>query len=275
MTEERQNRIIELYKAGFGVIEVARMVKCKNDSVCRVLHRAGIMRYSKGSLGSILEDRICVLYRNGTSMPEISNLTDLSLARIRAVLAKHGIDTSPKRFMVPEQVEYMLELHANKCTAGEIAKELNVTPGLVYKELKLAGVTRNWTGPKASFIRYVSSEGRLARFRSTWEAAFARYLDSRGLDWAYEAHTWVLSNGTAYTPDFWVPALKTYFEVKGWMRERSENKLKLFRAEYPNILLEVVDKERFEFYGIDLRPQNSAGSYRPEDDAEMTDPLPS
>lgn len=278
MTEERQNRIIELYKAGFGVLEVARMVKCKNDVVCRVLHRAGIMRYSKGSLGSIVEDRICTLYRNGTSMPEIAVLVELSLARVRVVLAKHDIDTSPKRFMIPEQIEHMLEMYANKYTASEIADELNVTPGLIYKELKRAGETRNWSGPKANYIRYAGKNGRLSRFRSTWEVVFARYLDSQGLEWAYESHTWLLSDGTAYTPDFWVPSLNIYFEVKGWMRERSARKLKLFRAEYPTLHLELVDKDRFQFYGIDLptKQQLLDESYRDESsDAEMSDPLPS
>lgn len=276
MAEERQDRIIELYKAGFGVLEVARMVKCKNDTVCRILHRAGIMRYSKGSLGSVTEDRICSMYRNGVSMPEIVSITELSLARIRVVLAKHGIDTSPKRFLTLEQREHAVEMYAKKYSAREIALDLNTTMGLIYKELKRANASSNQCRSKPQHTRYLSPDGTLTRFRSTWEATFARYLDEKELEWAYEPHTWLLSDGTTYTPDFWVPALGTHYEVKGWMRERSALKIKLFRAGYPKVHLEIVDKERFRFYGIELPDTRLIHeSYRPNDDAEMTSPLPS
>jgi hypothetical protein len=51
-------------------------------------------------------------------------------------------------------------------------------------------------------------------FRSTWEVAFAKKLDDLNVDWEYEIRTFKISNGKRYTPDFYLPKLKLWVEVK-------------------------------------------------------------
>lgn len=52
-------------------------------------------------------------------------------------------------------------------------------------------------------------------FRSRLEARTAMLLDQHQLDWHYEAEGFELSDGTRYLPDFWLPRIRTYIEVKG------------------------------------------------------------
>lgn len=52
-------------------------------------------------------------------------------------------------------------------------------------------------------------------FRSRLEARTAMLLNQHQLDWHYEAEAFELSDGTRYMPDFWLPKIGTYIEVKG------------------------------------------------------------
>lgn len=52
------------------------------------------------------------------------------------------------------------------------------------------------------------------RFRSRLEARWAVLFDSAGIEWVYEQEGYQLSNGQNYLPDFWLPGLGVYAEVK-------------------------------------------------------------
>jgi hypothetical protein len=52
-------------------------------------------------------------------------------------------------------------------------------------------------------------------FRSRLEAKWATFLDSHHITWQYEPETITLPSGIAYIPDFWLPELGIWIEVKG------------------------------------------------------------
>lgn len=52
-------------------------------------------------------------------------------------------------------------------------------------------------------------------FRSRLEAEWAETLSINGIVWQYEPQTLTLPSGTTYIPDFWLPTLGTWIEVKG------------------------------------------------------------
>lgn len=52
------------------------------------------------------------------------------------------------------------------------------------------------------------------RFRSRLEARWAVYFDALSIKWQYEPEGFVLDDGTLYLPDFWMPDLQTFAEVK-------------------------------------------------------------
>jgi hypothetical protein len=56
---------------------------------------------------------------------------------------------------------------------------------------------------------------RGVHFRSTLEADWAATLDQYGITWQYEVEAYVLPDGYAYSPDLWLPAQRTWLEVKG------------------------------------------------------------
>ena len=69
------------------------------------------------------------------------------------------------------------------------------------------------------------------RFRSRLEAKWAVFFDAAGIRYQYEPEGFVLSNGTYYLPDFYLPDLKLWVEVKGVMDEKSRKKIELFSDE--------------------------------------------
>lgn len=52
-------------------------------------------------------------------------------------------------------------------------------------------------------------------FRSTLEADWASTLDDAGVLWEYEPTTVTLPSGATYIPDFFLPEIGTWIEVKG------------------------------------------------------------
>ncbi len=52
------------------------------------------------------------------------------------------------------------------------------------------------------------------RFRARNEARWAVFFDSVGLPFEYEPEGFTLDDGTKYLPDFWLPSLKLWVEIK-------------------------------------------------------------
>ena len=52
-------------------------------------------------------------------------------------------------------------------------------------------------------------------FRSRLEAHWALNLDEWGIRWQYELEGYVLPSGARYLPDFYLPEITTWLEVKG------------------------------------------------------------
>lgn len=91
--------------------------------------------------------------------------------------------------------------------------------------------------PHRSDLWYESKGNGKLCFRSSWELAFAKYLDSINELWFYEF--WQFDLGTmTYTPDFYLPRKELFVEIKGLWRDTKE-KFDRFKEEYPfeNILL--------------------------------------
>ena len=63
-------------------------------------------------------------------------------------------------------------------------------------------------------FEFLDKRGRMHRFRSRWELAFATALDATETLWDYEPDRLLLSTGQSYTPDFRIG--NRYVEIKGW-----------------------------------------------------------
>lgn len=58
------------------------------------------------------------------------------------------------------------------------------------------------------------------RFRSRLEADWAATLDSLDIAWIYEPEGYKLPSGACYSPDFWLPDMRVWLEVKGSHNQR-------------------------------------------------------
>ncbi|MBO4854121.1 MAG: hypothetical protein J5482_03110 [Oscillospiraceae bacterium] len=65
-----------------------------------------------------------------------------------------------------------------------------------------------------SEFKAIDTEYKGYLFRSRLEARWAVFFDAIGLHWEYEPEGIVLSDGTQYLPDFFLPDFHCYFEVK-------------------------------------------------------------
>ena len=86
--------------------------------------------------------------------------------------------------------------------------------------------------------------------RSTYELGYAKYLDSKRVLWKHEHRTFKLSNGTSYTPDFYLVKKKKYVEIKGYTSKIAQEKMNLFRQEYPDIKFKILYSEDLVRKGI-------------------------
>ncbi|MBV6391331.1 MAG: Error-prone DNA polymerase [Anaerolineales bacterium] len=90
--------------------------------------------------------------------------------------------------------------------------------------------------------------------RSSWEADMARVFRYLGWEYQYEPQTFELvkDNGVTitYTPGFYVPDQNTFYEIKGWMDKASAEKIALFKEQYPECNLIVVDKTMFAEFQV-------------------------
>ena len=88
-----------------------------------------------------------------------------------------------------------------------------------------------------------------ARFRSAWEANYARYLNLLDIKWEYEKHEFEfteIKRGTRYyLPDFYLPDEDLWVEVKGRLSSKCKTKLKRFRKyhfdEFSKLFIVIFD----------------------------------
>ncbi len=59
-------------------------------------------------------------------------------------------------------------------------------------------------------------------FRSRLEARWAVYFDALGVKWEYESEGYDLGNGMRYLPDFYLPQLDYYVEIKPCPEKRND-----------------------------------------------------
>jgi hypothetical protein len=86
-------------------------------------------------------------------------------------------------------------------------------------------------------------------FRSSWEIAYAKYLDNKNIKWLYESKTFKLRNNF-YRPDFYLPETDEYIEIKGYWLGDGMKKFKLFKKLYPYIKIVLLRKKELKSIGV-------------------------
>ncbi len=71
------------------------------------------------------------------------------------------------------------------------------------------------TAHATQFIPAIPSVYRNCEYKSRLEAHWAVFFDEHGVEFVYEPHRLLFADGVVYIPDFYLPDLSTWFEVKG------------------------------------------------------------
>jgi len=71
-------------------------------------------------------------------------------------------------------------------------------------------------------------------FKSRLEAQTAFLFDTFGILWEYEPKSLMLSNGTCYTPDFWLPDQRSVLECRGYKTDKGERQILGFASAIRN-----------------------------------------
>lgn len=90
---------------------------------------------------------------------------------------------------------------------------------------------------------HVIKGGQRITLRSGFEVVYANFLLAQGADFKYEPQTFKLGPSLRYTPDFYLPGLNEWREVKGYVSERAERKIRLFREKTGNTIRLITENE--------------------------------
>ena len=87
---------------------------------------------------------------------------------------------------------------------------------------------------------YRSKAGSVIYMKSSWEVRYANWLDSQKLKWYYEPLAVPTGYGHYYFPDFFLPKLNEWHEVKGRVTKTAACKMEAFRKLYPDTTLKII-----------------------------------
>jgi len=146
----------------------------------------------------------------------------------------HSIETKEKMRISHIGYKPHLNHHHTKETRNKISK-------------KQKGKIPNFSGRGIYYNSPLQGEIYL---RSSYEIAYAKYLDSKNILWMYEMETFDLGD-TTYTPDFFLPKFEKFIEIKGYMTNKAQEKINRFKEEYPWDL-EILRKEDLIKLSINL-----------------------
>ena len=99
---------------------------------------------------------------------------------------------------------------------------------------------------------YKKKSGQYIWLRSSWEYIYAKWLDSKNINWEYEPKSYKLSNGETYRPDFKILDENNFYfvEVKGALYKERLYKVKMFREEYPeHKIIIIMDIKKYTKIG--------------------------
>lgn len=102
-------------------------------------------------------------------------------------------------------------------------------------------------------VWYLCPNGEIVSMRSSWESAYAEFLDNKKIKWNYEPKTFILKSGKAYTPDFYLQDTNEWIEVKGWFTETHKKIISDWIKDFPNEKISIADKNYLTNLGINLK----------------------
>ena len=115
---------------------------------------------------------------------------------------------------------------------------------------------------RCKWYSHTKPDGTKVKLQGTWEVVFARHMDGLGI--AYEAHKGAIKYfqskiERSYLPDFYVPAMDLYVDVKGaFFDELHREKFDWIKKSNPDINIYLLTKKEFLSLGIDVTKESKS-----------------
>ena len=106
---------------------------------------------------------------------------------------------------------------------------------------------------------YTCLDGSIVSMDSTWEVACARRLDELGIKWIRDPKMKLsyVTRGRRkrnYIPDFYLPDLDTYIEVKGYWTDAAKHKMKDVIRRNPDKICILESLDQINTLTKDIKP---------------------
>jgi hypothetical protein len=224
-------KLIEAYESGLSLQAVATKMKRSEPIVKEKL-------YELRSAGLIMQGK--KIYSEDWSMVEdqylMQNLGNLTATQLAGGLGR-SVASIKKRITHLDSLRSTRSKNAYKRRRDNKIKQEYDLP-----QLQNIGYTRTGMRPHLG-----------VSVRSSWEANFLNYLNSKNIAWNYEPKVFyfkdVVRGAKSYLPDVYLPPpVDKWIEIKGRLLSASKTKTRRFKQHYPNEFakLEVVVKKGSE-----------------------------
>ena len=229
--DSQKEEIIALYKEGKTYKELAIIFEVSPSVISTRMRSWGANNSDSNRFKRVLisRDSLYDMYWNKEMHPrEISKIFGCSITTIHNNLKKYNIPTRTK----------------SEARIGKLNPIYGVGHSIeTRKKMSRAFVNGRKIGLHSiwgKIVKYETPNQGVVTMRSTWEASTADYLTHNNFDWYYEVTTFKLSELLSYRPDFYLPELNLYIEVKGLLFDTDIKKIELFRS--LGYILELWDK---------------------------------
>jgi hypothetical protein len=88
----------------------------------------------------------------------------------------------------------------------------------------------------STIIKAIETRYKNYRFRSRLEARWAVFFDTLGIAWEYEKEGYDLGDAGWYLPDFWLPEMKIWAEVKPTQEDAALQKPRALARHMPGLI---------------------------------------
>lgn len=238
--DEKKEEIISLYDSGLRQIEIAEKYDVSQTAISLRLRKWNVSNPDGNRFRRIEIDKETLydLYWNKEQHPsQIARMYGCHKQAITNRMLTYGIPFRTKSEARMGQLNPIYDVGHTEATKKKMSDAFS------NGKRKSFGFSGNW----GNVVLYESPNQGVVKMRSSWEAKTADYLSERGIDWYYE-HTWLKFSDTKYLPDFYLPELDLYIEVKG--RKKGKDIEKVLRARRHKLKVLLWDGEELLRRGI-------------------------
>ena len=197
--------------------------------------------FSSGYDTALLRDHLSYLYlEEGLGFKMIVKILEIekcSYSSLRTLFSKLGIKTRKGNKIITNKLKQMRR--------ENVIGEKNPWRDWPNKKPQMHAKSSKYLGG----YYYNRSKQKDVYLRSSWEFAYANWLDNNDFEWDVEVHAYLLSDGRYYRPDFFLyenGKLTEIIEIKGKFLDRERvriDKFDMCAKEYPHVKIRILFKE--------------------------------